>query len=251
MNQYRVDLHIHTVLSPCGSLEMTPLQIIARAKEAGVSLIAITDHNSLRQCEEVIKVGAKQGIVVLRGVEITTREEAHCLAFFENSDEQIQFQEFLDEHLPDIQNDVNHFGHQVWVNEQEEIEGEEERLLISAIGAGIDEIAEKVKALNGLLVPAHVDRPMYSLISQLGFIDPDLPLDGIEISARCNWPELTAAHPYLRKSTIITSSDAHYPEQIGTSASIMVAMAPSFQELRLALKGEGGRSIFPEKVEVK
>lgn len=248
MNRYRIDLHTHTVLSPCGSLDMSPQRIVDTAVQRKLDAIGIADHNSMRQCKVIQQLGQEQGLTVFCGVEITTSEEAHCLAFFEKPDEQDEFQDYLDLHLPNIKNRPDKFGYQVWVNRFEEIEGEEDRLLISALSVSIDDIAAKVKSLNGIFIAAHIDRPSFSLISQLGFIDNHLPLDAIEVSFNARLEELLQDNPSLLNYTIISASDAHVPELIGLSPSLMEASALTFSELVLALHHQQGRSIKPEKL---
>ncbi len=102
---FKSDLHIHTVLSPCGDLEMSPTAIVDRALERGLDMIAISDHNTTRQVKVTQKVGKEKGLFVLGGVEVTSQEEAHCLCFFETDEQLDQMQAFLDEHLPKIPND--------------------------------------------------------------------------------------------------------------------------------------------------
>ncbi|MBN2165616.1 MAG: PHP domain-containing protein [Marinilabiliaceae bacterium] len=247
MRKFRADLHIHTVLSPCGSLEMSPEIIINKAIEQKLDFIGITDHNTMRQCNEIAKIGNEKGIVVLKGVEIATREEVHCLAFFENNDEHIEFQKFLDDQLPDIKNKPEKFGFQVWVNRHEKILGEEHRFLLAGLKVGIDEIALKIKELNGLFIPAHIDRHMFSITSQLGFIDSNLPIDALEISPSCNWQIFLEKHPYLINYCIITSSDAHVPELIGSTVSVFEMENISFAEIRKAFAKINGRNVKPEK----
>ncbi|PKO99586.1 MAG: histidinol-phosphatase, partial [Bacteroidetes bacterium HGW-Bacteroidetes-9] len=182
MKVFIADLHIHTILSPCGSLEMSPKVIVEAAKSKKLDIIGITDHNSTRQCRVVAGEAIKAGITVYCGVEVTTKEEVHCLAFFENFEKLDEFQHYLDVNLPDIKNDTALFGYQVVVNEAEEIVNEEEKLLISAINKSIDQVETEVHRLDGIFIPAHVNRPKYSLISQLGFIPPDLKFDALELS---------------------------------------------------------------------
>jgi PHP family Zn ribbon phosphoesterase len=250
MKKFRIDLHIHTVLSPCGSLEMSPEKIVNEAIKKKLDAISITDHNTMRQCNEVVKVGKEKGLIVICGVEIATREEAHCLAFFENNDEQAAFQQYLDEKLPNLSYDPEKFGYQVWVNRNEEIMGEELRYLLSGLNADIDEVAFKVKELNGLFIPAHIDRARFSIISQLGFLNDDLPVDAIEISKHVDWKLLISKHPYLKNYTIISSSDAHTPEMIGTSPSIFEMETLTFDEIRKALRRESGRKAYPENIKL-
>lgn len=234
MNRYRVDLHIHSCLSPCGSLDMSPEVIVRTALSRGLDAIAITDHNSTLQCREIQLLGAEAGLTVFAGAEVTTREEAHCLALFGEEEARAVFQRYLEAHLPSIPNDPDRFGDQVWVNRNNEIMGEVPFLLISALDQGVNQIAAFVRQLGGLFVAAHVERPSFSLISQLGFIDSSVPLDAIEYNDPVRFRQLAAGHAYLSRYTCYTASDAHYPEQIGSKPSVWQASAPLFENLRMA-----------------
>lgn len=182
MNQYKADLHIHTLLSPCGDLEMSPAAIVQRAADLSIDILGITDHNSTRHAPLIAKLAKEQGIFTLCGAEVTTREEAHCLAFFSDFEKLDDFQKYLDDHLPNIKNDTNIFGYQVVIDEQEMIVDEIEKLLISAIDQSIDQITKKVRELGGMFIPAHIDRPKFSLTSQLGFVPPGMDADALEVS---------------------------------------------------------------------
>lgn len=243
---YRVDLHIHTCLSPCGSLEMSPSAIVRTALAQGLDAIAVTDHNTTLQCPEVQAIGREMGLKVFAGVEVTTREEAHCLVFFETDEARMLFQAYLEAHLPPIPNDPVRFGDQVWVNRADEILGEAPYLLLSALDEGVDRIAATARRLGCLFVAAHVERPAFSLIGQLGFIDPALPIDGIEFADRGRYEVFAKGHAYLRKYTRYTASDAHYPFQIGTHPSLWQTDSLSFEGLRKALHGEKGYALVPE-----
>ena len=124
MKEFRVDLHLHTCLSPCGSLEMSPQRIVETALERGLDAIAVTDHNSTLQCPEIQVLGEERGLMVFAGAEVTTREEAHCVALFADDRARAAFQMCLDDHLPPVPNDPERFGDQVWVNARNEIVGE-------------------------------------------------------------------------------------------------------------------------------
>lgn len=130
----RADLHIHTVLSPCGDLEMSPLSILEAARKQKLDIIGITDHNSTRQ-SKIIRDAAKAfGIFVLTGAEVTTQEEAHCLAFFADDARLDVFQEYLDKHLPDFPNNPEKFGYQVVVDTQDQILYEEKKTVDFCLG---------------------------------------------------------------------------------------------------------------------
>jgi len=232
MKKFKADLHIHTLLSPCGSLGMSPANIVASAKKAGMDIIGITDHNSTLQCKEVVRIGNKEGLTVFCGAEVTTREEAHCLAFFEKFDELDIFQSFLRVNLPDIKNVPDKFGDQVWVDENEMIAGEETKLLISALDASIEEVASLVHMLNGIFIPAHIDRPAYSVISQLGYIPDDIIVDALEIVDVSKKEMLISTYCIPEDTIFITSSDAHYLHQIGTRYTELKLRKPTFKEFR-------------------
>jgi PHP family Zn ribbon phosphoesterase len=246
MNKYRADLHIHTVLSPCGDLEMSPANIITKALEKGLDIIGITDHNTTRHCKLIRKLAEPAGIFVLMGAEVTTREEVHCLTFFENDDQLSEFQLYLEKHLPPIPNNTEKFGYQVVVDEDEQIIDEIEFLLLTALDQSIEQIEHKVHSLGGIFIPAHIDRPSYSIISQLGFIPADLMIDGIEISAHC---KIQSVVPLLGKQserTIIRNSDAHYVETIGKAFSTFEMEHRTFNEVIKALHGILGRKVIIE-----
>lgn len=232
MKTCHADLHIHTILSPCGDLGMSPEVIIRRAREERLDIIGITDHNSTRQCKTVMQLGLNQGILVLGGAEITSKEEVHCLALFGETTSLNKFQEILDASLPDIANDTGKFGYQVVVDSNNNITFTEERLLTSALSLGIDHLREIVATLGGLFIPAHIDRSRFGLLSQLGFIPPDLNPDALEVSARSTTEKFLILHPELRQYRLITASDAHYPNQIGSVFTEMTLEDISFRSVK-------------------
>jgi PHP family Zn ribbon phosphoesterase len=247
MKIFRADLHTHTVLSPCGDLEMSPVNIVRIAKERGIDILGITDHNSTLHAVLIKQLAEREGILVMMGAEVTTKEEVHCLCFFETEQFLSEFQIYLDQHLPKISNDTKYFGYQVVVNEKEEIVEEIEHLLISGLNQGIDEIEEKVHSLNGLFIPAHINKSINSIISQLGFLPPDLKVDALEISMHTTKEEFLSKNKYLKAYPFIQSSDAHYIDNIGNVCTNFLMEELSFAEVRKALKGEGGRRVELEE----
>lgn len=244
MKTYKADLHIHSVLSPCGDLDMSPSSIVEYSKAKGLQIIAITDHNSTLHGPLVRKLAEPYGISVLFGAEVTTKEEAHCLCLFDTENQRKDFQCFIDSYLPDFPNDPSRFGYQVVVNENDEILDEIKPLLISALKVGVNEIERKVHDLGGLFIPAHVDRPVYSLISQLGFIPLDLNFDALEIFRTTNPSEFLTKHGYQKSLPLIKNSDAHFLNQIGSTFTSYLIDKPTCKELSLAFKGEQGRCIL-------
>ena len=246
MNRYKADLHTHTLLSPCGDLDMTPGDIIQIALQRGIDIIGITDHNSTLHGKLAEFYSRNRDIFVLCGAEVTSKEEAHCLAFFENHTTLDLFQDYLNEHLPDIPNAPDFFGDQVQIDENLDIVYEETRLLTSALDATLEEIVKKVRELNGIFIPAHIDKTKNSVISQLGFIPFDLQYDAVEVSQHGDIELLKKQHPYLKDKTFIRSSDAHFPDMIGKATSIFEIETRTFDEIRKALHQQDGRKVIIE-----
>lgn len=244
MNIYKADLHIHTVLSPCGDLEMSPRAILDMCVLKQLDIIGITDHNSTLQCPVMVEAGNEKGITVLPGVELNTSEEVHLLAYFKDLSVLPTFQEWIDAHLPVINNRPDLFGHQVVVDLDENILLEEKRLLITALSAGIDETIREVKSLGGMVIPAHIGKGKNSLFSQLGFIPKNLSVDAMETSGEKNHRMLLSRCPELSALPFIYGSDAHYLEDIGKHYTLFEMEHKGFQEIVLALSGEKNRRII-------
>jgi predicted metal-dependent phosphoesterase TrpH len=243
LTPFKADLHLHTVLSPCGDLEMSPSAIVDRALERGLDMIAISDHNTTRQVKVCQKIGRERGLFVLGGVEVTSQEEAHCLCFFETDGQLDEFQSFLDAHLPPIPNDEDRFGYQLIVDENDEITGEEPYHLLNAIDVDIDGLYDEVHRIGGLFVPAHVNKSSTSLMSQLGFVPPDLRADGLEINKFTTRDEFVKKFAYLKRFNFITDSDAHFIPDVGSVYNVIHMEHRSFAEFAMALRGEEGRWI--------
>ncbi|MDM8538565.1 PHP domain-containing protein, partial [Desulfobacterales bacterium HSG17] len=183
MQEKQADLHIHTCLSPCGDWDMSPKNIVEKSCEKGLDIIAVCDHNSVENAEAVIRAGKNQNLHVLPGMEICSKEEVHILAVFKTIEQGLIMQEYIYAHLPG-NNKPDYFGYQVIVDENDMVIGENPRLLIGATTLGLKDIVEKTKSIGGLSIAAHVDRKGFGLITQLGFIPPDLALDAVEVSWR-------------------------------------------------------------------
>jgi PHP family Zn ribbon phosphoesterase len=242
LTHFKADLHIHTCLSPCAEWEMTPKAIIAKSREQGIDIIAICDHNSAENTAAAMRAGKKSGVCVLPGMEICSKEEVHILAIFESPEHALAMQTYIYAHLPG-KNRPEYFGHQIVVNEDDEVIEENSRMLIGATTLGIREIVDKTHEMQGISIASHVDRPAFGIISQLGFIPPDLPLDAVEVSFRMSVRDAREKIAGIRDLPCITSSDAHYPDDIGKIRTIFEIKAPSFEEIRLALQGSGGRRV--------
>lgn len=245
MSIFSADLHNHTVLSPCGDIEMTPDYIIRTALKNGYDIIGITDHNSTLQGREIMKIAGDSNLYILCGAEITTKEEVHCLAFVDGEDKLNKLQNYLNEHLPKILNNPDIFGYQLVVDKNENVLYEEENLLISAINQSIEQVEKFIHSLDGIFIPAHIDKSKNSIISQLGFIPTNLKCDAFEFSKNCDINAFVEANKYLLKlnSNFIRSSDAHYTDDFATTLTYFNMEYCSFSEIKMALNGENGRFV--------
>jgi PHP family Zn ribbon phosphoesterase len=243
MQRFRADLHIHTLLSPCAGLEMTPKNIVKRAKETGLQIMGITDHNSTKQSKLVKKLAEKEGVFVLTGAEVTTKEEVHCLVFFEREEELDAFQEFIDLNITRIPNREDYFGYQPLIDEDENILEMIPYYLPAALKAGINKIQKQVYRLNGLFIPAHIDRPANGIISQLGFIPEDLKYDALGISGHNSENYVRKHYVIGNKKALLRNSDAHYLQQIGEIYTDFIIERPEFLEIKMALNQQNNRFV--------
>jgi PHP family Zn ribbon phosphoesterase len=238
------DIHIHTVLSPCGSLDMSPINIVNEASKKGLDIIGITDHNASANCKVTFDIAKEFGIFTLCGLEVTTKEEIHCLAFFQDFDSLTFFQKFIDDNIIKIDNNPDKFGYQLIVDRDENIIDQIDWLLINATNITIDELEKKVHELDGLFIPAHIDRSTYSLISQLGIVPLDLKVDAYEVSKYSKPENIKNTFPYTTNNTFISNSDAHYIRDIGSISTIFHIKNRSFDEIKKALLNIDGRDVY-------
>lgn len=231
------DLHIHTCLSPCGSLNMSPRNIIQQARVKGLQVIAITDHNSTLNVKVCMDLGKKYGIYVIPGCEVNTEEEVHCLCYFPNLETINVFQLYLESKMSSVKMDPDRFGYQVVVDENDVILYEEERSLFFSIKDGIDNVSKIVHELDGLFVPAHIDRARNSIYSQLGLIPPSLQFDAMEISRYSSVEECVELHPELKSVRFIINSDAHFIEDIGFVFNKLNMKSADWDSFKTAIYG--------------
>lgn len=203
------DLHIHSALSPCGDEDMTPNNIVNMAYIKGLDIISVTDHNTMENVEAIMKVAKKRDILVIPGIEITTKEEVHVLCYFRNIEDGMKFQDFIYKGLPDIKNNEKLFGRQLLMDENDNITGKIEKFLLSSTKYTIKEIDNFVNKFNGVLVPAHIDKKSYSILANLGFIPDDLNIKTVEVSKNYSSQSIGALIT-LERYNLIKNSDAHY-----------------------------------------
>ncbi len=200
------DFHIHSALSPCGDNDMTPNNLINMSIIKGLDAVALTDHNA---CENVRAAAAVAGdkIIFIPGMEVETSEEVHIVTLFPTADAAEEMQRILVDSSPYIPNRPEIFGNQYIMDENDEICGEIDRMLVTASGLDIYTVVAAAKDLGGIAYPAHIDRESYSVLSNLGFIPPDLDISAVEITEKSR---AALEGEYSNRYNIITSSDAHY-----------------------------------------
>jgi 3',5'-nucleoside bisphosphate phosphatase len=231
---YKADLHIHSVLSPCGGLDMSPKNVIREAKKQQLDIIAITDHNSMANYQTYAAVAKKNDITVLCGMEIQTAEEIHVIALFDDISKAKELSGFLYESLLAIENDPEFFGDQVLLDEEENILGFEPKALINSSVWTFDEVIEKCHSFGGFVFPAHVDAAAFSVIGQLGFVPEKKELTACGVTAKCNLHSLFKQYPYLQNYAIIKNSDAHYPKDIGSGFTKFLLDEPTVKDIKKA-----------------
>jgi len=205
------DLHNHSCLSPCGSLDMSPRYMLEIAAAKNIQVMALTDHNSSLNCPTFAKLCPRFGIIPIFGMEATTSEEIHALCLFTSLEASLAFSEYAYSILTPFLNNSEKTGDQVYVDEEDNIDGEVEYYLVNPLDLSIDQIGAKAAEYGGIVIPAHVDRSAFSMISQLGVVvdGPWAALECVRIPPAVNGQPLdTKGYP------LTTSSDAHYPEHV-------------------------------------
>ncbi len=207
---------------------MSPARIASEAARKGIGMIALTDHNTARNAPAFEVCCRREGIAGLYGLEVTTREEAHILTIFGSVEHAQEMGARVEASLPDLSKSPSPFGDQIYVDEDEYILGEIPKALFSATELSTEEVFDAARAIGGLVIPSHIDRPSFSIVMQLGFL-PDLPFDAVEcVSLPCE------ADTY--GIPLITNSDAHFPDDIGTRPSCLEMERVDFPGLRAALQ---------------
>ncbi|MEJ2701632.1 MAG: PHP domain-containing protein [Sedimentisphaerales bacterium] len=235
MRKVRADLHLHTCLSPCGDDRMQATAIVRQAGKMGLDMIGICDHNSAENVAAVMKAGLREGLSVIGGMEITTREEAHILGLFESETDLMKMQEVVYTNLPSDHYDES-FGPQTVIDEWDHVVGANHRLLIGATTLTVEQLVNAIHECSGLAIASHVDRERFSLIGQLGFIPDGLRLDAVEVSR-------PSAMAQQYGYPVVTFSDAHFLVDIGANCTCFMLEELSTNEIRRALRNEMGRSL--------
>lgn len=203
------DLHMHSCLSPCADDDMTPWNMVGMAKIKGLDVIAITDHNACLNAEDAMAAGREYGVAVIPGMEITSREEVHMLAYFYTLEDALSAGEAVYRHLPAIMNDPLLFGNQIVMRNGDTPDGILDKLLINATDLSVDEVCALVREHGGVPVPAHINRGSNGMIGALGLMPflPEYPV--VELYRGVECPAYATKGRFL-----LHSSDAHRLEDI-------------------------------------
>jgi PHP family Zn ribbon phosphoesterase len=242
---FKADLHIHTVLSGCAEIEMIPSLILWQAERQGLNLIAITDHNACHNAEAVMEAAVGTNIHVLPGMELQSKEEVHILCLFDTVESCKEWQEMVFQKLSPLANKEDLFGPQYVVNAAGELLRTEDRLLSQAADMALEEVIDQVASLGGMAIPAHVNRPSFSLLSNLGFIPETLPVKALEVTPYFNPPKDYLEWPQLKNWCLIVNGDAHRLVEIQNRTQFKMAW-PEIKEMALAFKGQQGRQVLVE-----
>ncbi len=244
MRRFMADLHVHTLLSPCAAVEMTPRNIVWHAVEHKIDIIAITDHNACDNIPAALEAAKGTAVTVLLGMEVESREEVHLLALFDKMRQMKEWELFTKNHMSGRLNDAARFGAQFIVDADDNFIAEKNELLLSSLTAGVAEISETIKRLGGICIASHIDRPVYSIISQLGFIPPDVELAAVEVSRRMNAKDASVRIPAIGDLPVITASDAHVMEDfINGPKTAFYLEQPTVGEIRQALLSQNSRRV--------
>jgi 3',5'-nucleoside bisphosphate phosphatase len=238
---FKADLHVHTALSPCAEDEMTPPAIVEAARARGIDMIAVCDHNSAGAVAAVMEA-AGDGPAVLAGMELTTAEEIHVLGYFPGTAPALAAAGKLQVGLPPSRGPEGRFGRQLLLDAEGNLVGTESRMLAAASTFTLAEAIALIKDHGGLAVAAHVNRPSFSVLSQLGLFPREAGFDAVEVFLHPrSSPGLNRDHAY--GLGVLHSSDAHFLADVGRRYTLLWMERPSFAELALALRGEAGRGI--------
>ncbi len=213
MSKFYYDLHIHSCLSPCADDDNTPNNIAGMAHLSGLDIVALTDHNTSRNCPAFFKAAEKYGIIPIAGMELTTSEDIHLVCLFEKLEDALKFDEEIQKFRVYIKNNVKIFGRQLIMNENDEVIFEDDYLLSNATEISIEDAEKIVKDFGGICYPAHIDRDANGIIAILGTFPEHLPFKHFELRDSSKYDFLSKNHPIDGKLKIV-SSDAHFLEDI-------------------------------------
>jgi predicted metal-dependent phosphoesterase TrpH len=240
LKRFVADLHIHTCLSPCAEVDMTPLRIVDRALEEGLDMIAISDHNSAENTEVALRLARQKGITLFPAMEITSSEEVHVLAVFGSQEDAARMQETVYQNL--MEGTGGGWGEQVVVNEHDEVLGFNDKPLFGSTRLSLSALVREIHSAGGLAIASHVDREAFSVIGQLGFIPDDVQFDAFEVTRPAGSNPVLGLYPDMPH---VRNSDAHRLEDVGMRTTSFYMEDASFEEIGKAFKEVDGRKVNP------
>ena len=209
MNKYYYDFHIHSCLSPCADDDNTPNNIAGMATICGLNMIALTDHNTCKNCPAFFEACKRYGLIPIAGMELTTAEDIHVICLFEEIEDAMRFDVALQSHRMLIENRKDIFGNQFILDGEDNLIGEEKYFLSNATDISLEEIPSLIEEFGGICYPAHIDRQANGIISVLGTFPETPEFNIIEINRREKIGEYVEKYALYDKKVIV-SSDAHY-----------------------------------------
>lgn len=245
MNRYFYDLHLHSCLSPCGDDDMTPNNIAGMAAIKGLNIIALTDHNTCKNCPAFFEACKKQGIVPVPGMELTTSEDIHMVCLFDSLETAMDFDSTVQQKRILIPNRTDIFGEQLIMDGEDNVIGSEEHMLTNGTTLSVDDVYDMVTGMGGVCYPAHIDRQSNGIVSVLGAFPEEPPFSAAEYHDGGKREEYEGKYPILKNKTAVVSSDAHYLWDMNEAEnSFMIEDEPYSstlvrQRLIKMLRGEG------------
>ncbi len=237
------DFHIHSCLSPCAADDMTPANLCNMAALAGLQVIAVADHNSCLNCEAVSRAAENAGILAVAAMELTTAEEVHVLCLLPDCGAALAFSDYVRARLPDRVNVPRIFGRQTIMDADDNAVGEEDRMLSAATSIGVYETAQLLRQYGGIALPAHIDRPSFSLLSNLGVYDASMGFSVFETTRECDAAALLRAQPALTGLGRISNSDAHDLFAIRDAENVLESEKADAPAIIAALYALGARQV--------
>lgn len=233
MNNYYYDLHIHSCLSPCADNDMSPANIAGMGAVNGLQIMALTDHNTCGNCPAFFKACKPHGIIPIPGMELTTAEDIHMVCLFPDLDTAMAFDAEIKPRILPIKNRSDIFGHQYFMDEKDEIIGEEEKLLISATDLDIGSAIRLVEKMGGVCYPAHIDRPSNGIITTLGDLPADYGFTCIEFNNPANETDYRERYAATSGTVSVFSSDAHHLWDINEAGSVLMIEDEPYSSARV------------------
>lgn len=210
MSRYFYDLHLHSCLSPCGDDDMTPANIAGMAALKGLGIVALTDHNSTKNCPAFFKACRAQGIIPVAGMELTTSEDVHLVCLFPDLDSAMAFGDEVESRRSPMKNRPEIFGRQIIMDHEDGVIGEEEKMLLFATDISLEEGKELCESFGGAAYPAHIDRESNGIVAVLGEVPEESHYYAYELNDGGSAEEYKGRFPHLSEMIQLVSSDAHY-----------------------------------------